>query len=34
MLTLTEIAPGVTVDDIRSKTDANFTVADDLASME
>lgn len=33
-LTLTEIAPGVTVDEVRSKTDATFAVVDDLRSME
>lgn len=33
-LTLTEIAPGVAVDEVRSKTDATFAVADDLRSME
>ncbi|KAK3388737.1 hypothetical protein B0T20DRAFT_426179 [Sordaria brevicollis] len=33
-LTLTEIAPGVDVDEVRSKTDADFYVADDLKTME
>ncbi|ROV90131.1 hypothetical protein VPNG_09802 [Cytospora leucostoma] len=33
-LTLTEIAPGVEVDEVREKTDAEFTVAEDLESME
>ncbi|KAJ3494990.1 hypothetical protein NLG97_g3711 [Lecanicillium saksenae] len=33
-LTLTELAPGVTVDEIRSKTDAAFTVSDSLKEME
>jgi 3-oxoacid CoA-transferase len=33
-LTLIEVAPGVDVDEIRSKTDAKFAVADDLKSME
>ncbi len=33
-LTLTEVAPGVTVEEVRSKTDAAFTVAADLAEME
>jgi 3-oxoacid CoA-transferase len=33
-LTLTEHAPGVTVDEIREKTDATFEVADDLKPME
>lgn len=33
-LTLTEIAPGVGVDEVREKTDAEFTVAEDLKSME
>lgn len=33
-LTLTEIAPGVTVEQVREKTDADFKVADDLKSME
>jgi len=33
-LTLTELAPGVTVDEIKEKTDAKFHVADDLAAME
>ncbi len=34
ILTLTEVAPGVSVDEVRSKTDASFTVAEDLAVME
>ena len=33
-LTLTETAPGVSVDDIRAKTDAKFEVAPDLKEME
>ncbi|KAL6851779.1 hypothetical protein J3F83DRAFT_772476 [Trichoderma novae-zelandiae] len=33
-LTLTELAPGVTVDEVKRKTDAPFTVADDITSME
>ncbi len=33
-LTLTETAPGVTVDEITKKTDATFSVADDLRTME
>lgn len=33
-LTLTETAPGVTVEDIRAKTDAKFEVAPDLKQME
>ncbi|KAJ4362644.1 hypothetical protein N0V95_001352 [Ascochyta clinopodiicola] len=33
-LTLTEVAPGVTVEQVREKTDAEFKVADDLKSME
>jgi 3-oxoacid CoA-transferase len=33
-LVLTELAPGVDVEEVRSKTDAKFTVADDLKSME
>lgn len=32
-LTLTELAEGVTVDEVKSKTDAHFTVADDLKQM-
>ena len=32
-LTLIEIADGVTVDEIKSKTEAPFTVADDLKPM-
>ncbi|WYZ36025.1 hypothetical protein EsH8_X_000672 [Colletotrichum jinshuiense] len=33
-LTLTEIAPGVEVDEVRAKTDATFEVAKDLKTME
>uniref|UniRef100_A0A0D2XKL0 Succinyl-CoA:3-ketoacid-coenzyme A transferase n=1 Tax=Fusarium oxysporum (strain Fo5176) TaxID=660025 RepID=A0A0D2XKL0_FUSOF len=33
-LTLTELAPGVSVDEVRSKTDADFSVVDDLKQME
>ena len=33
-LTLIELADGVTVDEIKSKTEAPFKVADDLKSME
>lgn len=33
-LTLTELAPGVTVDEIKSKTEATFTVSDSLKEME
>ncbi|KAK2608138.1 hypothetical protein N8I77_006769 [Diaporthe amygdali] len=33
-LTLTEIAPGVEVDEVKAKTDAKFVVADDLQVME
>ena len=33
-LTLIEIAEGVTVDEVKSKTDAPFKVADDLKTME
>lgn len=33
-LTLTELAPGVSVDDVKAKTDATFKVADNLISME
>lgn len=33
-LTLTEIAPGVGVEEVRRKTDADFTVAEDLKTME
>ncbi len=32
-LTLVEIADGVTVEEIKSKTEAPFTVADDLKPM-
>lgn len=33
-LKLTELAPGVTVEEVKSKTDAAFTVADDIITME
>ncbi len=33
-LTLTELAPGVDFEEVRSKTDARFAVADDVKSME
>ncbi|KAK8184119.1 succinyl-CoA:3-ketoacid-coenzyme A transferase [Phyllosticta citribraziliensis] len=33
-LELTEVAPGVSVDEVREKTDATFTVASNLKSME
>ncbi|KAF6804989.1 coenzyme a [Colletotrichum musicola] len=33
-LTLTEVAPGVDVEEVRSKTDASFEVAKDLKTME
>jgi len=33
-LTLVEVAPGISVDDVRSKTDAKFEVASDLKDME
>jgi 3-oxoacid CoA-transferase len=33
-LTLTETAPGVSVDEVREKTDAQFEVADDVKEME
>ena len=33
-LTLTEVAPGLDVEEVRSKTDADFTVAEDLKCME
>ncbi|GAB7362772.1 hypothetical protein MBLNU230_g3076t1 [Neophaeotheca triangularis] len=33
-LTLTELAPGVTVDEVKSKTDAKFEIAEPLGSME
>ena len=32
-LTLTELAPGVTVDDVRAKTAAEFVVAEELGTM-
>jgi 3-oxoacid CoA-transferase len=31
---LTELAPGVDVEEVRSKTDAKFAVADDIKFME
>lgn len=33
-LALTELAPGVSVEEVRSKTDADFSVVDDLKQME
>jgi 3-oxoacid CoA-transferase len=33
-LTLTELAEGVTVEDIKANTGASFTVAKDIKSME
>ncbi|KAL7955896.1 hypothetical protein V8C34DRAFT_290259 [Trichoderma compactum] len=33
-LTLTELAPGVTVDGVKSKTDATFAVADEIVTMD
>ncbi|KAH6623470.1 hypothetical protein F5144DRAFT_362538 [Chaetomium tenue] len=33
-LTLTEVAPGLEVEEVKSKTDAAFTVAEDLKAME
>lgn len=33
-LTLTEIAPGVSVDEVRAKTDAMFSIVDNLEVME
>ncbi|KAL7942927.1 hypothetical protein V8C42DRAFT_142542 [Trichoderma barbatum] len=33
-LTLTELAPGVTIDEVKSKTEATFNVADDVTVME
>lgn len=33
-LTLTEMAPGVTVEEVKSKTDANFAVSETLGEME
>jgi len=33
-LTLTELAPGVDIEEVRSKTGAKFAVADDVKSME
>lgn len=33
-LTLTELAPGVEVEEVQSKTDAKFAVADTLEIME
>lgn len=32
-LTLTELAPGVEVEEVKAKTDAKFTVAKDLKRM-
>ncbi len=33
-LELTELAPGVTVEEVRSKTGAKFVVAEEVKSME
>lgn len=33
-LTLTELAPGVGVDEVKAKTDAEFRVAENLRTME
>lgn len=33
-LTLTELAPGVDIEEVRSKTGAKFAVADNVKSME
>lgn len=33
-LTLTELAPGVEVEEVRAKTDADFAVASELKVME
>lgn len=33
-LTLIELAPGVEVDEIKQKTDAEFAIADNLGRME
>ena len=33
-LTLTELADGVTVEEVKEKTDASFVVAKELKSME
>jgi 3-oxoacid CoA-transferase len=33
-LTLTELAPGVEVDEVKSKTGAKFNVSEDLKQME
>lgn len=33
-LTLTELAPGVDIEEVREKTDAKFAVVDDVKSME
>lgn len=33
-LTLTELAPGVEIEEVRNKTDAKFTVAEQLEIME
>lgn len=32
-LTLTEIAPGITIDELRAKTDAKFDLADTVIEM-
>jgi 3-oxoacid CoA-transferase len=33
-LTLTELAPGIEVDEIKKKTGAKFAIADNIKSME
>lgn len=33
-LTLTELAPGVEIEEVQKKTDAKFAVADDIKRME
>ena len=33
-LTLTELAPGVELEEVQKKTDAKFHIAEDLQSME
>lgn len=33
-LTLVELAPGVTIEEVKSKTEAPFKVADDLKTMD
>jgi acyl CoA:acetate/3-ketoacid CoA transferase len=33
-LALNEVAPSVTIEEVESKTDATFTVADDVKTME